>query len=81
MLISAALSMVFSVPCIINLILVVYFPYFLRNDSGVYSGEYIDKNCIIPLIIYFSINVVITIIIPMIYYRSFSPLDLHRRNI
>lgn len=81
MLISSALSAVFSIPCLINAASVIFFPSFLRGDHGVFSGEYINGDCIIPIIIFFFVNVFITIIIPLIYYRRFSPLDFHRRNI
>lgn len=81
LLISSALSAVFSIPCLINAASVMFFPSFLRSDRGVFSSEYINGNCIIPIIIFFFVNVLITIIIPLIYYRRFSPLDFHRRNI
>ncbi len=74
-----SLVMFFSVPTVINILLVILNPNIFEINSS--QNYIVNIFCIVPLIIYLFIVLLISSIIPLILYSTFSPLDFYRRNL
>ncbi|OGO88067.1 MAG: hypothetical protein A2Y15_04010 [Clostridiales bacterium GWF2_36_10] len=79
--ISSAIMTIFTIPCLINIILALFFPAFLRYNPARTMDIIVDFNCVIPLLIYTIAVLLITSLIPILFYRKYSPLDFYRRNL
>lgn len=78
--VTAPLVVLFSIPCFLNLLNVMFFPHFLRAGDR-YPVDYILDHHAVILIIVFSVLVILPIIfMPRVFYRNYSPLSLYRRN-
>lgn len=80
-LITASLTLIFSIPCLLNIILTLYFPSFLRYDNIMIEKLIINSECVYPIILYMLLILLITTFIPIILYKNYSPLDFYRRNL
>lgn len=76
----STLSILFSIPCIINIICAVFFPTFLRLSNQ--NNNYIlDISCVYPVFIYLLFIVAILTIMPIAFYHKHSPLSFYRKNL
>lgn len=80
-LIASSLFVLFSIPCLINIYLVLFNPSFLRYDSVVLSEIIVDEACVLPIFLYLIAILIITTLVPIIFYKKYSPLDFYRRNL
>ena len=70
------------IPFVTNIILALCFPDFLRKDTmWDLSDAIISFQSFLPLIIYTVIIGMILALMPLIYYKKYSPLTFYRRNI
>lgn len=79
--IAGSLSAVFSLPVILNMILAIWFPNFIRKAMNRGVDYILDFGCIFPVVLYVCCLIGILILMPMLFYRKYSPLDLYRRNL
>lgn len=80
--VAVSLSAVFSVPAVLNVILAVWFPDFIREEWNRGRMAYLlDAGCIFPVIVYVCLLVGILSLMPILFYRKHSPLELYRRNL
>jgi len=82
-LVTAPMIISFGLPCAINLLSVLVFPHFLRaGEMYFYKQDYIlDHRAAIIILIYWGALAVLLVIMPMMFYRKYSPLSLYRRNL
>lgn len=76
--ISLALSVIFSLPIVINLVLIAAVPGFLRFDPKAYL---IGSYAILPVFLCWLICLLSAIAIPALLYGRYSPLTFYRRNL
>lgn len=81
LIIITSLAAAFSIPCIANLVLALKYPYFLRYGARVDGSTLIGTDCSAPILLYLGILLLISAVIPAVYYRRFSPLDFYRRTL
>ena len=81
-LIAMPLSVIFSIPCVINIISITCCPNLFRAGNRTGAITYLfEANTIIPLIIYLALIVCILTIIPTLFYKKYSPLLFYRSNL
>lgn len=77
-LIAIALSVVFSLPVAINLLLIAIAPGFLRFDPKAYLlGSY----AILPVSLYWLVCLLLTVSMPVMMFWRYSPLTFYKRNL
>lgn len=75
-------SIFLLIPFVTNIILALCFPDFLRkNTMWDLSDAIISFQSFLPLIIYTVTIGMILALMPLIYYKKYSPLTFYRRNI
>ena len=81
-LIAMPLSVIFSIPCIINIISVTCCPNLFRAGNKTGAITYLfEANTIIPLVIYLALIIAILTMIPTLFYKKYSPLLFYRSNL
>ena len=75
----SSLVLFFSIPTLINILLVLLAPGTFALDP--HRNYIVNMVCVAPLIVYLLVVVLISSIIPVILYSTFSPLDFYRRNL
>lgn len=75
------LLIIFCIPTLINLILAIFFPNFLRTANIYYIDYIINISCTVPVIIYLIIIAAILTFMPIAFYSKHSPLSFYRRNL
>jgi len=81
-LLASSLTFVFSLPSIINIILIVFFPDFLRKDTlWDTSKSILNFWSFVPLFIYLAFIISFVIISSIAFYKKHSPLSFYRRNL
>lgn len=81
-LIAMPLSIIFVIPCIVNIISIACCPNLFRAGNRTGAITYLFKaNTVIPLIIYLALIVVILTVIPTVFYKKYSPLLFYRSNL
>lgn len=76
--ISIALSAVFSLPIVINLVLNAVAPDFLRFDPKAYL---IGAYAILPVALYWLMCLSLTVSMPVLLFGRYSPLTFYKRNL
>ncbi len=79
---SVSLTLIFMIPIIINFILANYFPNFLRKET-LWDLTYaiVDFYSILPLLCYLTLICAFLVLMPILFYRKYSPLSFYRRNL
>lgn len=81
-LIASPMALLFSTPCVLNLISVLWMPHFLRAGKRTGAINYLlGVDAAIPILIYLVLIMSILYIIPVLFYRKHSPLTFYRRNL
>ena len=75
-----ALSAVFSLPCILNILGVMLFPNFLRADRIAKIDYIFDLSAIYPIITYMVAVIILISFLSLNMYRKYSPMNIYRRN-
>lgn len=73
-----ALSAVFSIPMLLNLLALQYAPSLLRFDPKAYL---LDETAYFALFMYWGACLLLTIVLPLVLYGKFSPIEFYRRNV
>lgn len=82
MLIAMPLSVIFSIPCIANIISITCCPNLFRAGNRTGAITYLfEANAVIPLVLYLALIIVILTVIPTIFYKKYSPLLFYRSNL
>ncbi|MBQ9134137.1 MAG: ABC transporter permease [Clostridia bacterium] len=76
---AGTMACVFSIPALLGIAAVVLSPDVVHQ---IFHAKYIiDAHCVLPIILYVCLLVGILILMPMLFYRKYSPVDLYRRNL
>lgn len=76
------MGIVFSIPAVINIILALLAPNFLRYRINNHIFDYlIDVRCVIPITVHIFITLVIIGMMTYLNFRKYSPFDFYRRNL
>lgn len=82
LLVAMPLGIIFSIPCVLNIISITCCPNFLRAGQRTGAITYLfDLSNVIPLFIYLILIIGILTIIPMMFYKKYSPLLFYRSNL
>lgn len=74
------LTAVFSIPALLNILNVLFFPNFFRAKSAAAMDYILNANSSIPVFLYLFAIILILTLMPLAFYRRYSPLDFYRRN-
>lgn len=76
------LTVMFSIPCLLNTISILWFPDLFRaGDHSALINYVIRPNAIIPVIGYEILMVAVLYLIPWFFYRHYTPIAFYRRNL
>lgn len=79
--IAVSTAAVFSLPTIFNILSVSFFPNFMRSDNYAAVDYILDFSASWIAIAYMMIVILIVTLIPLVFYKNYSPLDFYRRQI
>ncbi len=82
MLITAPMALIFSLPCVFNLLSIALSPNFLRAGGRTSMIDYIFDFGTSALVgAYFLLLLVILAVLPTVFFRKFSPISFYKKNI
>ena len=78
----ATLVLLFLLPVLLNLLLAFRFPAFLREGT-IWSLEHaiLDVRSLVPLLVYALALETVLVLLPLLFYRSRTPLAFYRRTL
>lgn len=80
--ITGGLIFIFSIPALLNIVLSLIAPHFIRYTLNNRVFNYlIDMKCAIPVLFYLLFIGIIIIILSTLCFRKYSPFDFYRRNL
>lgn len=81
-LIAMPLCVIFSIPCVINIISITCCPNLFRAGDRTGAITYLfDAYTVIPPIIYLVFLIIVLTVIPAVFYKKYSPLLFYRSNL
>ena len=78
----APLTAMFSIPCVLNVISILWMPNVLRaGDRSALVNYIIRPTAVLPILVYGLLVLAVLYLIPWLFYRRYTPITFYRRNL